>query len=79
MASQQKTLSILKIELLSPQAHMNYEFFQALIASSMFEKLPEVTQELLNSIMSIPVEAMDIEVVTVEGVVPKFVTESTLR
>lgn len=34
------------------------------------------TQELLHSIMSMLIEAMDIEVVIAEGVVPKFVREA---
>ena len=73
---QWKTLGILRIELLRSQAPMNHEFFEALIANLAFEKLPQATQELLNSIISAPTEAMDTEAVTIEEVVPEFVREA---
>jgi len=60
VASQQKTLGILTIEVLSSQTCMNRENFEALIASSVFERLPKEMQELLSSIMSGPVETVSV-------------------
>jgi len=47
VAIQQKTLGILRIELLSSQAHMNHKHYELLIASSVFETLPKKTQDFL--------------------------------
>ena len=47
-----------------------------MIANSVFETLSKVTQELLQNIMSTPIEAIDIEVVTAEESVPKIVIEA---
>jgi len=55
---------------------MNCEFLEALIVSSAFEELPRERQELLNSIMSTPIEAMDTKVVTTEGVVSEVVSKA---
>jgi len=61
MATQQKTLGILRIEVLSSQARMNLESFEALVASLVFDKLPKETQDLLTSIMSAPMETATTE------------------
>jgi len=61
VAIQRKTLGILRIDLLSSQAHMNCEHYELLIASSVFETLPKETQEFLQSIMSTPATAIDTE------------------
>jgi len=45
---------------------MNYEFFQDLVASLVFEKLSKETQELVNSVMSTNTKAMKIEEVASE-------------
>lgn len=45
---------------------MNREFFEALIVSPAFEKLPKTTRSLLNSVMSTPATAMDTKAVTVK-------------
>lgn len=58
VATQQKTLGILRIEVLNPQEHMNLEIFEALIASSVFEKLPTKTQLLLSSIILVPTKTV---------------------
>jgi len=47
---------MLRIEVSGYQLHMNTESFEALVASSMFDILHKVTQELLTSLMSAPVE-----------------------
>lgn len=39
MVDQWKTLGIFRIEVLSYQVCMNLDYFEALVASSMFEKL----------------------------------------
>lgn len=47
---------------------MNHEYFEALIVSSTFEKLPKETQELLSSIMSVLAETVSAgEAMAVEG------------
>jgi len=43
IVAQQKTLGILRIEVLRSQAHMNRENFEVLLASSVFETLPKET------------------------------------
>eukprot|EP00253_Pinus_taeda_P005696 PITA_05696 len=75
VVAQQKTLGILRIELLSSQAHMNKEFFEALIASLAFDQLPEMTRALLNSVISTPTTVMDTEAMKTEEVVPEIVRE----
>jgi len=71
VVSQRKTLGILRIELLSSQAHMNHETFELLLASSVFQTMPQANQDLLCSIMSMPTEAMSVEAATTKGVVPE--------
>ena len=69
--AQQKTLGILRIEVLSSQVRMNHENFEALIVSSTFWKSPKETQNLLNRITSMPTETVNVgEVMTAKGVVP---------
>lgn len=47
---------------------MNLDYFEALVASSMFEKLSKETQELLACIMLTPMETASVgEVMVVEG------------
>ena len=58
VATQQKTLVILRIELLRSHVHMNCEFFQDLIASPAFEQLSKETQGLVKSIMSTHAESV---------------------
>lgn len=52
MATQWKALFILRVDVSSYQLHMNPESFEVLVASSMFDRLPKETQELLNILMS---------------------------
>jgi len=61
VATQQKTLAILRIELLHFQVHMNCELFQDMIASPVFEQLSKETQALVKSIISTCAEAMNTE------------------
>ena len=72
VAAQQKTLGILRIDLLHFQVHMNCEFFQDLIVSSTFEQFSKETQALVNSIMSIYVEVMTLKEWQLRRVCRKF-------
>jgi len=72
VAIQQKTLGILRIDLLSSQAHMNCEHYELLIAISVFETLPKETQEFLQNIMSTPATTIDTEA---EELVPEMEIE----
>jgi len=56
-----KTLGILRIEVSSSQAHMNHEYFKALIMSSEFEKFPKEMHELLSSIVLMPQKPRSLE------------------
>ena len=72
MAYQWKTLGILIIEVLSYQACMNLDYFETLVASSVFEKLPKETLELLTGILLAPVEIAGVgEAMAAKGDVPK--------
>lgn len=67
VASQRKTLSIFRIEVLSSYACMNCEYFEPLIVSLAFEKFPKEIEELLSSIMSLPAKtAVDEEAMSAE-------------
>ena len=66
VATQQKTLGILRIELLHSQVHMNRKLFQDMIVSPAFEQLSKETQELVNNVISTCTEAMDTKGVEVE-------------
>lgn len=77
MATKGKALAILKIEVLSSQTRMNHEKFEALIASSMFERLPKEIQEFFPSIMSVPTKTVNAgEVMTTEGAAPEVAMET---
>ena len=75
MSDQRKTLGILRIEVLSYQAHMNLDYFEALVVILVFERLPKEIQELLTGIMLAPVEAASVgEEMATEGATPKVVS-----
>jgi len=74
VATQKKTLGILRIEVLSSQAHMNPEIFEALVASLVFKKLPIGMQVLFSSIMPMPTETMSArEAMTAKGTTSEVV------
>lgn len=54
MAAQRETLCILRVYVLHCQVCMNHAFFGNLGASFVFERLPEETQQLINSFMFEP-------------------------
>jgi len=56
---QQKTLGILSIQRLSPQAPMNHEQYELLIFSGVFVTLPMDTWQFLQKIMSSPLEIIN--------------------
>ena len=73
MPAQRKTLCILRIEVLSYQVRMKLENFEALVASSVFNKLPKETLELLTRLMSAPVETASVEgSMAFEGTAPEI-------
>lgn len=47
MVAQRITLCILRVEVLSYQVHMNLDYFEALVASSVFDKLLKATHDFL--------------------------------
>lgn len=72
VAVQRKILGNFGTELLRTQVYMNQDLFETLKVNSLFEKLPETLQELWNSTMLAPTEAMDIGVVTTEEVLQEI-------
>ena len=61
------------------QLSMNLAIFEDLVASSMFDKLPKETQELLTSLMSAPMETASAGgSMASEGVSPEFISVEVL-
>lgn len=56
MAAQRKIVCIRRVEVSRYRLCMNPKSFEALVASSMFDRLPKETQEILNSLMLVPME-----------------------
>lgn len=55
--------------------HMNLASFEALVASSAFDRFPKEKQELLNSLISEPVETTSVGgTMASEGVAPEVVS-----
>lgn len=75
MVIQQETLCILRISMLCYLLHMNCELFQDLLVSSVFDRLPEETQFLINNFMSAPTETASTRgAITSEGVDPEVMS-----
>jgi len=68
VASQQKTLGILSIELVSSQTCMNHAFIEEFLDWPAFDRFPEFDHNIICDII-LGSEAMDTEVVTLGGVV----------
>lgn len=64
---QRKTLGTLRIELLSFQALMKREFFEALKETRAFANLPETLRVIVESVMSAPAETINTDEIVEES------------